>query len=144
MAADPSSIVLTIRLTPRDRALLEKLVEAERAELEDRGVEVSLSTVLRQMIRQTAKARDLVLEDHEIVLPKRRPPPRPPTASQEHVRRLLTKLSGERRGLAAEIARRFNVEPGQVSKFKSGRIDFPVAKIDDLLAFLKATKETNR
>ena len=90
MAADPS-IVLTIRLTPRDRALLEKIVEAERAELEERGVEVSLSTVLRQMIRQTAKARAIVVADEEIAPRPKRTPLRPPAASQDQVRRLLAR-----------------------------------------------------
>jgi hypothetical protein len=40
------AVVVTLRLSARDRALLEQLVQRERRELEDLGVEVSLSSVM--------------------------------------------------------------------------------------------------
>jgi hypothetical protein len=54
--ADAPSVLVTLRLSARDRALLEQLVERERRELEDLGVEASLSSVLRKLIRIAAKA----------------------------------------------------------------------------------------
>jgi hypothetical protein len=51
---DGPSVLVTLRLSARDRALLEGLVERERRELEDLGVEVSLSSVMRKLIRAAA------------------------------------------------------------------------------------------
>jgi hypothetical protein len=49
----------------------------------------------------------------------------------------LRECSRGRRGLAAEIARKFGVEPAQVSRFRAGTEAFPAAKLDELYAFLK-------
>lgn len=130
------AVIVTVRLTPRDRALLDRLVQAEAPELEELGVEVTIATVLRKLVRQAAKARGIEIADNEIAT--RRPKtPTPTNSSQEQVRKLLAKRADKRRGLAAEIARRFDVEPAQVSRFKAGTEDFPATKLDALHAFLK-------
>ncbi len=130
----------TLRLTPHDRALLDKLVEVEAEDLRERGVDVNLSSVVRQLVRQAAKARGIVVTGEELTAREARPEPRPPRAAQSTVRALLRKRLDAKRGLGVEIARRFGVESAQVSRFKSGDDTFPAAKLDELFAFLKEGK----
>jgi transcriptional regulator with XRE-family HTH domain len=139
MARDTGDALLstTLRLTAHDRALLDKLVELEAEELRERGVDVNLSSAVRQLVRQAAKARGIVVTDEDLVARQARPAPRPPRAAQETVRTLLRKRMAQKRGLGAEIARRFGVEAAQVSRFKAGEEAFPAAKLDELYAFLK-------
>jgi hypothetical protein len=66
----------TVRLTAHDRALLDKLVELDAAEMAECGAHANISTVIRRLVRQDAKARGVVVGD---VPPRRaRPRPRPP------------------------------------------------------------------
>jgi DNA-binding Xre family transcriptional regulator len=133
--ADGPSVLVTLRLSARDRALLEQLVERERRELEELGVEVSLSSVMRKLIRAAAKASAVDVAGDA-------PPPRPaaaaatrsstpamPSVSQDQVRALLRKKMAERRGLGAELARKLGVERAQVSRFKTGKEAFPTGKL---------------
>jgi hypothetical protein len=140
---DGPSVLVTLRLSARDRTLLEQLVERERRELEDLGVEVSLSSVMRKLIRAAAKAAAVDVVGDEL---PRRPvadavaPPSPratlPAPSQEQVRALLQKKMAERRGLGAELARKLGVERAQVSRFLAGKEKFPRAKLPELLGLL--------
>ena len=128
---DGPSVLVTLRLSARDRALLEQLVERERRELEDLGVEVSLSSVMRKLIRAAAKATAIDVDE----LPRRPapapapPPSRTPAPSQDQVRALLRKKMAERRGLGAELARKLGVERAQVSRFKAGTETFPASRL---------------
>jgi hypothetical protein len=128
--ADGSSVLVTLRLSARDRALLEQLVERERRELEDLGVEVSLSSVMRRLIRAAAKDAGLAVVG-EAAAPS--PARETPSVSQEDVRSLLRRKMAERRGLGAELARKLGVERAQMSRFKAGTESFPSAKLEDLL-----------
>jgi len=128
-----SVIPTTLRLTAHDRALLDKLVELEAAELLERGVDVNLSTLVRRLVRQEAKARNIVLS--EVPPRPRRSVPRPPAATQEQVRALFTKRASKLRGLGAELGRALGVEAAQLSRFKAGDA-FPAAKLDALYALL--------
>jgi hypothetical protein len=140
--ADGPSVLVTLRLSVRDRALLEQLVERERRELEDLGVEASLSSVMRKLIRAAAKAAAGDVAGDEV--PRRAPaaaeatPARraPPSVTQDQVRALLKKKMAERRGLGAELARKLGVERAQVSRFKAGRESFPVMKLEGLFELL--------
>jgi hypothetical protein len=139
--SDTNDSVLTVRLSSRDRALLEKLVEKDRAELADRGVEVSLATVMRQMIRQTARARGVAADDAEVKASKaaakhRTPPPK--DISQDDVRKLLVKALDAGKVTGAGLAKKCGVHPAQLSRFKKGKEAFPSAKISELLALLKS------
>ena len=139
---DGPSVLVTLRMSARDRALLEQLVEHERRALEDLGVEVSLSSVMRKLIRAAAKASALDVAGDEAPAPvaplRRRTPPTRATAdvSQDQVRALLRKKMAERRGLGAELARKLGVERAQVSRFKAGKEPFPAAKLAGLYALL--------
>jgi hypothetical protein len=139
---DAPSVLVTLRMSARDRALLEQLVERERRELEELGVEVSLSSVMRKLIRAAAKASAIDVAGDEL---PRRPapapaPPRPttpaPVPSQDQVRSLLRKKMAERRGLGAELARKLGVERAQVSRFKAGTESFPASKLEALYGLL--------
>jgi len=143
---DGPSVLVTLRLSARDRALLEQLVERERRELEDLGVEASLSSVMRKLIRAAAKASAIDVAGDA---PPRRPPataattlaPATPSVSQDQVRALLRKKMAERRGLGAELARKLGVERAQVSRFKAGVEPFPVGKLPTLWAMLRDANE---
>lgn len=137
---DGPSVLVTLRMSARDRALLEQLVEHERRALEDLGVEVSLSSVMRKLIRAAAKASAINAAGDEL---PRRPAPAPalplsttPAPSQDQVRALLRKKMAERRGLGAELARKLGVERAQVSRFKAAREAFPAAKLRGLYELL--------
>jgi hypothetical protein len=135
--ADGPSVLVTLRLSARDRALLESLVERERQQLEALGVEVSLSSIMRKLIRAAAKASAVDVASVEVAEP---PAPRAqpaaarpsPAISQDQVRALLRKKTAERRGLGAELARKLGVERAQVSRFKAGKEAFPASKLGDL------------
>jgi len=138
---DGPSVLVTLRLSARDRALLEQLVERERRELEDLGVEVSLSSVMRKLIRAAAKASAIDVGDELPRRPARAPVPPPsttPAPSQDQVRALLRKKMAERRGLGAELARKLGVERAQVSRFKAGKEAFPASKLRGLHELLAA------
>lgn len=142
-AAEAPSVLVSLRLSARDRALLEALLARQREQLEDLGVEVSLSSVMRTLIRAAAKgaALDLALAAERAPSPSAlapTPATRAPRAvSQARVRALLREKTAERRGLAAELARTLGVERAQISRFKAGKEAFPAAKLgalNDLLS----------
>jgi DNA-binding MarR family transcriptional regulator len=139
MPAEGSSVLLTLRMSARDRALLEQLVERERTQLDELGVEVSLSSVMRKLIRAAAKASSIDVAADE--LPRRPapaavPPSTTPAPSQDQVRALLRRKMAERRGLGAELARKLGVERAQMSRFKAGTEGFPSGKLAGLYALL--------
>ena len=141
--ADGPSVLVTLRLSVRDRALLEQLVEHERRALDHLGVEVSLSSVMRKLIRAAAKAAAVDVAGDERPRPPAAPVAQPSPAatspvSQDQVRALLRKRMAERRGLGAELARKLGVERAQVSRFKAGSESFPSTKIGPLYALLTA------
>jgi DNA-binding Xre family transcriptional regulator len=137
---DAPSVLVTLRLSTRDRALLDALVDRERKELEDLGVEVSLSSVMRKLIRAAAKASAVEVTAVEPFAPPAMPIQTRESAdvSQERVRALLRKKTAERRGLAAELARKLGVERAQVSRFKAGKEAFPATKLGNLLELLQS------
>jgi hypothetical protein len=138
MARVDPAIPTTLRLTAHDRALLDELVAREAAELADRGVDVNASSVIRQLIRQAAKAHGIVITE-----PTARPPrlaPRPPAATQDEVRALYKKRARTHRGLGAELSRALGVEAAQLSRFKAGH-PFPASKLDALHALLTYPKK---
>jgi transcriptional regulator with XRE-family HTH domain len=136
---DSPSVLVRLRLSARDRALLEQLVEHERRELEHLGVEVSLSSVMRKLIRAAAKASAIDVAGDELprrAAPASAPPSTTPAPSQDQVRALLRKKMAERRGLGAELARKLGVERAQVSRFKAGNESSPAGKLAGLYALL--------
>jgi hypothetical protein len=140
--AEGTSVLVTLRLSTRDRALLEQLVERERRALEDLGVEASLSSVMRKLIRAAAKTAAIDVADERprppVALVTKAAPSATPSVSQDEVRALLRKKMAEHRGLGAEIARELGVERAQVSRFKAGTEAFPAQKLNTLYEALTA------
>jgi hypothetical protein len=58
----PATETLTLRLTPDDRALLDRLIDLRAAELADDGIEVTAASYVRGLIRRDAKVRGLLPE----------------------------------------------------------------------------------
>jgi DNA-binding MarR family transcriptional regulator len=128
------------------RLLADELVERERQELEDLGVEVSLSSVMRKLIRAAAKASVVDVACVEAAAPVARPAKAVPTrasadVSQDQVRALLRRKTAERRGLGAELARKLGVERAQVSRFKAGKEPFPASKLPGLHELLTSQRD---
>ena len=126
---------LTLRLTKEDKAALDELVEAERVELAARGVAVSLAQYVRGLIRAAYAARQAATQAPtpaavEAPAPARPAtvptpaPPRPksarpatPAPTEAAVRRKL--LASKRTG--ADLARLTGIDPGLLSRFRSGK-----------------------
>jgi len=145
--AEAPSVLISLRLSARDRALLEALLARERRELQDLGVEVSLSSVMRKLIRAAAKGAAVAEASADGVrayapaatapAPETRTKP---AVSQSRVRALLRQKTAERRGLAAELARALGVERAQMSRFKAGNEAFPAAKLAGLFDLLSSSE----
>ena len=133
-----ATAVVTLRLGPRDRALLQGLLERETRAPGRRREEASMSSVIRDLIRRAAKARGVEYDIPTLPLIVRRAP-RAANASHDTARSMLLKrLAKGPRGLAASLARHLEVDPAQLSRFKHGREAFPAEKIELLLAMLTA------
>lgn len=146
--ADGPSVLVTLRLSARDRALLDALLARERRELEDLGVEVSLSSVMRKLIRAAAKAASLdvappldLRTDAPSALAPATATRGPRSVSPSRVRALLREKTAVRRGFAAELARTLGVERAQISRFKAGKEAFPAAKLASLFDLLSLSEE---
>lgn len=57
---DVVSTTLTLRLTPQDRALLQQLVALKAEELVDSGLEATVASYVRGLIRHEARMKGLV------------------------------------------------------------------------------------
>lgn len=126
---------LTLRLTKEDKAALDELVEVERVELAARGVAVSLAQYVRGLIRtahaaMVTKRQAAPAATPPATVPAAAPAPTPPARTtpapspskvaaptEAEVRRKLkaSKLS------QAELGRLTGIDPGMLSRFKSGK-----------------------
>jgi len=129
---------LTLRLTKEDKAALDELVEVERVELAARGVAVSLAQYVRGLIRtahaaMVAKRQAAPAATPPATVPaaaaapaptppaRTTPAPSPKSAvaapTEAQVRRKLqaSKLT------QAELARLTRIDPGMLSRFRSGK-----------------------
>lgn len=114
---------LTLRLTKEDKAALDELVEVERVELAARGVAVSLAQYVRGLIRTAHAAMVAKRQAAPAPTPPARttPAPSPKSAvaapTEAEVRRKLqaSKLT------QADLSRLTGIDPGMLSRFKSGK-----------------------
>lgn len=129
---------LTLRLTKEDKAALDELVEVERVELAARGVAVSLAQYVRGLIRtahaaMVAKRQAAPAATPPATVPaaaaapaptppaRTTPAPSPKSAvaapTEAEVRRKLqaSKLT------QADLSRLTGIDPGMLSRFKSGK-----------------------
>ena len=114
----------------------------ERYELADLGVDVSLSSIMRNSFEPPQERRIDAFARAAVAVARSEPgvisaPAAPKAAarttravSQSQVRALLRKKTAERRGLGVERA--------QVSRFKAGKEQFPAAKLAGLFDVLSS------
>jgi transcriptional regulator with XRE-family HTH domain len=126
---DRSSVAtdtLTLRLSPDDRAMLNRLVAHRAAELVDEGIEVTAASFVRGLIRREAKARGLLdaasgtatASENSDATSEPAPARRPLSPTQ--VRAALQKAidSGQPQ---RQIALRAGLDASRISRFLTGK-----------------------
>ena len=114
MTTEKESETLSLRLSKADKAMLDELVEAKRQELAPLGATTSLAQYVRGWIRSTHAA----MKRQAAPAPAATPPATVPAAPTEAaVRRKL--LASKRTG--ADLARLTGIDPGLLSRFRSGK-----------------------
>ena len=112
--SEKESETLSLRLSKADKAMLDELVEAKRLELAPLGATTSLAQYVRGWIRSTHAA----MKRQAAPAPAATPPATVPAAPTEAaVRRKL--LASKRTG--ADLARLTGIDPGLLSRFRSGK-----------------------
>ena len=114
---------LTLRLTKEDKAALDELVEVERVELAARGVAVSLAQYVRGLIR-TAHAA--LVAKRQATPPATVPAAPAPTSPAKTTKAAPTEADVRRKLKAskltqADLSRLTGIDPGMLSRFKSGK-----------------------
>jgi hypothetical protein len=142
--AGPATEALSLRLTPEDRGLLNRLVALRSEELSDEAVEVTATSYVRALIRREARAKG-ILDDSPgavradagkaIDAPPRVTPGKPSEPTVEEVRAALVRAIGA--GVVqADIARETGIDRGDLSRFKAGRGNMSVEARRKLTAVL--------
>jgi hypothetical protein len=142
---DRSSVAtdtLTLRLSPDDRAMLDRLVAHRAAELAEEGIEVTAASFVRGLIRREAKARGLLdaAAGNTAATEKPRaisePEPALRPLSPTHVRAALQQAldSGQTQ---RQIALRADLEPSRLSRFVAGKHTLTPENLAKLSAALK-------
>jgi hypothetical protein len=122
---DRSSVAtdtLTLRLSPDDRAMLDRLVAHRAAELADEGIEVTAASFVRGLIRREAKARglldasggDTTASEKPRAAAEPPPPPRPlgPTQVRAALQQALDSGQSQR-----QIAMRADLDASRLGRF---------------------------
>jgi len=120
---EKESETLSLRLSKADKAMLDELVEAKRQELAPLGATTSLAQYVRGGIRSTHAAMVAKRNQRSTYEPTVPAAPSPKSArpaaapTEAEVRRKLqaSKLS------QAELGRLTGIDPGMLSRFKSGK-----------------------
>ena len=125
----PATEALSLRLTPEDRALLNRLVTMRSEELSDEAVEVTATSYIRALIRRDARAKG-ILDDNpgpaRVEAAKATEPPArvkgrmPSEPTAEELRAALVRAL-EAGAVQADIGREAGIDGGDVSRFKAGK-----------------------
>jgi hypothetical protein len=144
---DRSSVAtdtLTLRLSPDDRAMLDRLVAHRAAELADEGIEVTAASFVRGLIRREAKARDLldaapgntVATEKPRAISEPAPAPAPRPLSPTQVRAALQQAidAGQTQ---RQIASRADLDASGLSRFLAGKHTLTEENLAKLAGALK-------
>ncbi len=140
---DRSSVAtdtLTLRLSPDDRALLDRLVAHRAAELSDEGIDVTAASFVRGLIRREGKARGLLdatgAPVSAIDKPRTATEPEPRPVSPDKVRAALHQAidSGQSQ---RQIAQRADIDAPRLSRFLAGKGALTEDNLTKLAAALK-------
>lgn len=140
----PATEALSLRLTPEDRGLLNRLVTLRSEELSDEAVEVTATSYVRALIRREARAKG-ILDDAPGVAraeagkptdaPSRVKVGNPPEPTADELRAALVRAIAAG-AVQAEIARESGIDAGDVSRFKSGKAGMSDVALRKLTAAL--------
>jgi hypothetical protein len=115
---------LTLRLSPDDRGLLDRLVAQRAAELAEEGIDVTAASFVRGLIRREAKARGLLDAGGGDAKPgdKARTPPEPEARPiGPNAIRAALKLAIDAGESQRQIALRAGIDPSRISRFLAGK-----------------------
>jgi hypothetical protein len=142
---DRSSVAtdtLTLRLSPDDRAMLDRLVAHRAAELADEGIEVTAASFVRGLIRREAKVRGLLdaasgtttASENPGATSAPAPASRPlsPTEVRAALQRAIDSGQTQR-----QIALRADLDPSGLSRFVAGKHTLTPENLAKLSAALK-------
>ena len=132
---DRSSVAtdtLTLRLSPDDRAMLDRLVAHRAAELADEGIEVTAASFVRGLIRREAKARGLLDAASGTTASEKPPVTREPEA-------LTRPLSPNQVRAALQMA----IDSGQTQRQIASRADLDASRLSRFLAGKHTLTEEN-
>jgi hypothetical protein len=142
---DRSSVAtdtLTLRLSPDDRAMLDRLVAHRAAELAEEGIDVTAASFVRGLIRREAKARGLLdapggnstANEKQLATSGTEAQPRP--LSPTHVRAALQRAidSGQTQ---RQIALRADLGASRLSRFLAGKHTLTEENLAKLAVTLK-------
>ena len=139
----PATEALSLRLTPEDRGLLNRLVTLRSEELSDEAVEVTATSYVRALIRREARAKG-ILDDNPgparadaakaTEAPARAKVSNPePTADDLRAALVVAVKAG---AVQADIGREAGIDGADVSRFKSGRGSLSAVALSKLAAVL--------
>ena len=114
---DPSGSAtetVTFRVSAADRALLDRLVTLRAQELVDEGVEVTIGSYFRALIRREARSRGLLDDPATVVSAAKKEA----SAEEVHARLLEAIEAGV---LQKDLAREARIEMAGLSRFKNGK-----------------------
>jgi hypothetical protein len=143
---DRSSVAtdtLTLRLSPDDRAMLDRLVAHRATELADEGIEVTAASFVRGLIRREAKARGLLDAASTTTATEKpgatsapAPSPAPRPLSPTQVRTALQQAidSGQTQ---RQIASRAELDASRLSRFLAGKHTLTEENLAKLAVALK-------
>jgi hypothetical protein len=142
---DRSSVAtdtLTLRLSPDDRAMLDRLVAHRAAELADEGIEVTAASFVRGLIRREAKANGLLdaatgntaatEKPRAISEPVLAPRPLIPTQVRAALQQAIDSGQTQR-----QIALRADLDQSRLSRFLAGKHTLTEENLAKLAVALK-------
>ena len=142
---DRSSVAtdtLTLRLSPDDRAMLDRLVAHRAVELADEGIEVTAASFVRGLIRREAKGRGLLdaasgnttarEKPRATSEPEAEPRPLSPTQVRAALQQAIDSGQTQR-----QIASRADLEASRLSRFLAGKHTLTEENLAKLAVALK-------
>ena len=137
--ASVATDTLTLRLSPDDRALLDRLVAHRAAELADEGIDVTAASFVRGLIRREGKARGLLdpassatASDKPRTTPEPEARPISPKAVRAALKRAIAAGESQR-----QIALRADVNASRISRFLAEKDGLTEDTLTKLAAALK-------
>ena len=126
MTTEKESETLSLRFSKADKAMLDELVEAKRQELAPLGATTSLAQYVRGWIRSTHAAMKRQAAPAPAATPPATVPAAPspksarPAAAPPDAAIVRRKLQASKRS-QAELSRLTGIDPGLLSRFRSGK-----------------------